>query len=96
MTTWLERAGRISGRVVSNAMFSLNMPINIDLFEIADNLDYENSLELIKLIDLQQLNTDFTEEAALYLLNEAIKGIDEGSEVKAFKRSVNYLLNKYK
>ena len=77
-------------------MFSLNIPVNIDLFEIADNLDYENSLELIKLIDLQQLNTDFTKEAALYLLNEAIKGIDEGSEVKDFKRSVNDLLNKYK
>jgi hypothetical protein len=77
-------------------MFSLNIPVNIDFFEIADRLDHDEALELTKLIDSQQVNYEFTEEIAFFLLNEAIKCLDEGSEVEAFKRSVNDLLNKYK
>jgi len=75
-------------------MFSLNIPVNIDFFEIADSLDHDKALEFIKLIDSQQVSYEFTEEIAFYLLQEAIKCL-EGDEILDFKVSVHELLSKY-
>lgn len=74
--------------------FSINVPITIDFYDVADNLRHSQALEFVKLIDERQQSYEFTEELAFYLLEEAVKCLG-GTEIIDFKQAVQALLSKY-
>lgn len=75
--------------------FSINVPITIDFYDVADNLLHSQALEFAKLIDERQQSYEFTEELAFYLLEEAVKCLGGGTELIDFKQAVQTLLSKY-
>ena len=58
------------------------MYINLEVkaTNISESLDYSEALELVKLIDVDQIDADFTKECAQYFVQELIKLSEPGDD----------------